>query len=55
MAVVVDSAGNVLVGGAVRPGGSSLETDWAIVKYAGALFADGFEGGDTAAWSATMP
>lgn len=55
LALAVDSGDNLLAGGMVRPGGSSNEVDWAIVKYAGALFADGFETGDTASWSATAP
>jgi len=55
IAVVVDPTGGILVGGTVRPGGLPFENDWAIVKYAGTLFADGFERGDTTAWSATTP
>lgn len=51
--VAVDSRGHILVGGTVRPGGASFVTDWAIVKYAAVLFADGFESGDLSAWSSS--
>jgi hypothetical protein len=54
-AVAVDPRGDLVVGGSVQPGGETFENDWAIVKYAGEpIFADGFESGDTSAWSATV-
>jgi len=52
--VAVDARGDLLVGGTVKPGGITFENDWTILKYgASQLFADGFETGDTSAWSST--
>ena len=43
---------DLLVGGTLRPGGVTFENDWAVVRYGtSVLFADGFESGDTSAWS----